>query len=424
MRVFYGIILIAFLGSCSVLRNNRNEKILSKELNNSLFSSHHTGFSLFDLESKKFIVNHNANLLYTPASNTKLVTMYLTLKNFEGAMPALLYAKTDGGVVVEPIGDPSFLYDLFPSQPVYDFLADKKSITILKKNHLQKYGPGWAWEDAYYDFQVYQSWWPIYGNKAKVCIKESILSTEPAYFESFVKIKKTDSLYQLTSSYPLLFSDTSQKNPFDYNGSVPFEYSDDLFEKLLKDTLQINTIEWTHERPERMDTLLGHHSDTLIRPMLRLSDNFLADQLLLLCAWKNGFKEIAPYLQYEFETSLDFMQEARLVDGSGLSRYNLLSPNNQIELLERAVDEFGWERVTHLLSVNGKDLLRNYPKSITPIIYAKTGTVSNNHNLSGYIVSKTGKKMIFSLMNNHFTRPKKEIKEEMKRLLLTIWETY
>jgi D-alanyl-D-alanine carboxypeptidase/D-alanyl-D-alanine-endopeptidase (penicillin-binding protein 4) len=57
-------------------------------------------------------------------------------------------------------------------------------------------------------------------------------------------------------------------------------------------------------------------------------------------------------------------------------------------------------------------------------VWAKTGSLSNNHNQSGYLVTRKGKRLAFAFMNNNFTRPTKDIRGEMVRVMTWIHETY
>ena len=112
------------------------------------------------------------------------------------------------------------------------------------------------------------------------------------------------------------------------------------------------------------------------------------------------------------------------VDGSGLSRYNLISPISQVRLLKKSIDEFGWDRIQALLPSGGEGTLKGLYESETPYVFAKTGTLSNNHNLTGMLITKSGKKLLFSFMNNHFRRPAAEIRLQMYQVLKTIHEAY
>jgi D-alanyl-D-alanine carboxypeptidase/D-alanyl-D-alanine-endopeptidase (penicillin-binding protein 4) len=61
--------------------------------------------------------------------------------------------------------------------------------------------------------------------------------------------------------------------------------------------------------------------------------------------------------------------------------------------------------------------LKNWYKASKPYIFGKTGTLSNNHNLSGYIITKSGRKLIFSLMVNHYVVPTSTVRQAMQTLM-------
>jgi D-alanyl-D-alanine carboxypeptidase/D-alanyl-D-alanine-endopeptidase (penicillin-binding protein 4) len=112
----------------------------------------------------------------------------------------------------------------------------------------------------------------------------------------------------------------------------------------------------------------------------------------------------------------DLKQLPRWVDGSGLSRYNLFSPESMVYVLSAMYSEFPKERLLNLFAEGGESgtLTDWYPGIPNPYIYAKTGSLGNNHNISGYLITKSGKTLIFSFMNNHFTIPASQIKKQMQ----------
>jgi serine-type D-Ala-D-Ala carboxypeptidase/endopeptidase (penicillin-binding protein 4) len=57
-------------------------------------------------------------------------------------------------------------------------------------------------------------------------------------------------------------------------------------------------------------------------------------------------------------------------------------------------------------------------------VYGKTGTLSNNHSLSGFLITKKGRILIFSIMNNNFTAPTAQVRTRMQELLELIRDTY
>ncbi len=59
-----------------------------------------------------------------------------------------------------------------------------------------------------------------------------------------------------------------------------------------------------------------------------------------------------------------------------------------------------------------------------PFVWAKTGTLSNVRIQGGYLVTRKGKKFVYSFMNNNFLIPSADISNEMVRIMTLIHEKY
>ncbi|WP_425391278.1 D-alanyl-D-alanine carboxypeptidase [Ekhidna sp.] len=424
------VIALSFIHGCAGVKKLAVEKDISQLLNQSeVFSNQFTGFSLYDMETDEFLASHNSTLKFTPASNTKLLTMYVTLNTFTDSIPSLIYTENDSLLNVQPLGDPSFLYEPFTNQSTLDFLNQQNKLRISwPSEDPNPFGSGWAWDDYMYSYQPQRAWWPIYGNTVRIKKVNDTITVTPSFFEDYVEIAeqiKPGELIERELKFNVfkayLESDTS-----DFERIIPFEYSKELFIQLLSDTLSTPVV-LNLENTLFTDTLYSQHVDTVLASMLKPSDNFLAEQLLLMAARWNGYDEVKPFIKEIKNTWLASLNDFVWVDGSGLSRYNLIAPVDQVRLLKKCHDQFGWERVTSLLPTGGEGTLEELylPGEDEPAyIFAKTGTLSNNHNLSGFLITRSGKRMIFSLMNNHYTRPTKEIKQAMQQFLLEIRNVY
>ena len=82
-------------------------------------------------------------------------------------------------------------------------------------------------------------------------------------------------------------------------------------------------------------------------------------------------------------------------------------------------------QASYLLAVGGqKGTLKNSYKNDPPYIFGKTGSLNNNHVLSGYLITRKGKLLIFSLMNNNYLAPTNDVRKHMQEILYTIYTKY
>ncbi len=73
----------------------------------------------------------------------------------------------------------------------------------------------------------------------------------------------------------------------------------------------------------------------------------------------------------------DIPQKPNWVDGSGLSRYNLFSPQAMVYILNKLQTEFGIKRLKAILPTGSTGTFKNYYLRDSGYIYAKTGSLSN-----------------------------------------------
>ena len=107
------------------------------------------------------------------------------------------------------------------------------------------------------------------------------------------------------------------------------------------------------------------------------------------------------------------------VDGSGVSRYNLITSRNIISVLYQIHKKIGWKGVSNLFPAGGISgtIKDHYKSKNKPFVFAKTGTLRNNHNLSGFLIGKSKKKFIFSIMINHHKSSNEDVKKGIADLL-------
>ncbi|MGB3617022.1 MAG: D-alanyl-D-alanine carboxypeptidase [Catalinimonas sp.] len=78
----------------------------------------------------------------------------------------------------------------------------------------------------------------------------------------------------------------------------------------------------------------------------------------------------------------------------------------------------GTEHPTLLLNVHPKYEIKRAER----LDWAKTGTLSNNYCLGGYVRTCRGRWLIFSFVHNHYVRPVDDYEREMERVMRYVWE--
>lgn len=167
-------------------------------------------------------------------------------------------------------------------------------------------------------------------------------------------------------------------------------------------------------------------TDSMLSIMMHRSDNFFAEQSLLMVSnerlgYMSDAKMIDTLLKSDY---LDMPQKPKWVDGSGLSRYNLVSPRDFVWLLTKMKNEFAWQRITTILPTGGTGTLSSLYKQYAGRIYAKTGSLSNHLALSGYLLTRKGRTLVFSIMVNAEMAPSNNIRKGMEKFLTGIIDKY
>jgi D-alanyl-D-alanine carboxypeptidase/D-alanyl-D-alanine-endopeptidase (penicillin-binding protein 4) len=413
-------------------------RLLSTMLDTSeVFSSHLTGFALYDPAADSMIYARNGSRYFTPASNMKLFTFYAGLKLLPDSVKGLEYVVNGDSLIFWGTGDPSFLHPDFGNDKVYTFLKDRKEKLYFSDINFddEPLGSGWSWSDYRHHYQVEKSSLPVFGNVArftvhdisirKIASSDSGLAVSPQYFQSFVREKNgREDAFLRRGIADNDFAYEPVVDTTTYTVDKPFHYSPELITGMLADTLEKRVEYIEVQKPDSVNEIYSIPTDTVYKRMLQSSDNFIAEQLLLVMASELKMplnsQSVIDKVESEFLEMLP--QEPQWVDGSGLSRYNMVTPISMIYLLQAIDSEFtGDDKLFEFFPAGGsRGTIEDWYGSRDdgpPYVFAKTGTLSNNHSLSGYLITQSGKKLLFSFMNNHYVTSSSVVKEEMEKIL-------
>lgn len=424
------IVLALFTFSCASL-NNKRQIVKSLEAFEAK-NQHHSGLVLFDVKTGEYLMDYHGSKYFTPASNTKIFTLFAATKILGDSIPGLYYLESGDSLIFWGSGDPSLLNESLPKSSVFKFLKNtEKELYFSSANYYDEhFGPGWAWDDYLYTFSSEKSPMPVYGNTFTVskARQQSHLTIEQPYFKRYFWLGdtiKTENYIarDIGSNNTFYFPSSANK---EFKEQVPFHYSDFILTAALSDTLHRKVTLINKNLPDDYHTIYSIPSDSAYKVMMQESDNSIAEQLMLVCSGViTDSLETEKAIDYVIKNHLTGIPDEPVwIDGSGLSRYNLFTPRSLVWLWYELYKNIPSEQLMPLLSTGGQSgTLKNYYKSDHPYIFGKTGTLSNNHNMSGFLRTKKGKLYIFAFMNNNYPAKAAVIKKEMEQILLEIHST-
>lgn len=419
-------VLIFCISSCTSIKNLSGSRQIDQSLKHSeIFSNQFTGFVLFDPITGEYLKEHNADLHFTPASNAKIFTTLACLSTLNDSIPSFLVSDNPDTLEITPFGDPTFLHIDFPYQPVVRKFMHRPIIINLPADPLTPFGPGWAWDDYQYSFQSERAWMPIYANEVRI-FNDDTLHVVPDFFSDYVNLyvgDKPGSLVYRDREYNL-FNIWMEYDTSSFERKIPFDYSDELLATLLSDSTMSDVQIRRSDINIGSDTLYNQSLLPVLAVMMQRSDNFLAEQLLVVAARASGYIQLQSFRQIQL-AKWGIANEVTWVDGSGLSRYNLFTPRALVKVLNQIYERETWQNIGYMFPNGGvSGTIKDWYYSDEPYVFAKTGTLSNNHCLSGFIVTNSGRKLIFSFMNNNYLTPVSQVKTAMQSILEVIRDTY
>jgi D-alanyl-D-alanine carboxypeptidase/D-alanyl-D-alanine-endopeptidase (penicillin-binding protein 4) len=430
------------------------------------FSNAHWGILIVDPESRDTLYSRNAGKLFMPASNMKILTSATALTQLGAdyryrttfaARGSVSNGTLSGDLLIIGRGDPSvsdhMLRDaMIPLRAIADSIAARgihhitgRVIAAGDAFPGAVLGFGWSWddfEDSYSapidELLFNEGFSEVHirgGDHPGDPVQAVVL---PAHTVPVVHIRAT------TSARPSIDSAARRANTLRARkDSLTWEVTLDG-QIGVHDTA---TIEVTHHDPglayvlavrealrdkgivvddgvsdpgQRVDTLAVLSSPPLreiLKALMKPSQNQIAEMLFRTVALQAVGAGRADSARAVVERQIAAWgvavpSEAVVRDGSGLSRYDYISPRTAVRVLDAMRRSPDFQVYYDALPVAGVDgTIRSRMKG-TPAegnVHAKTGSVAQARSLSGYVTTADHHMLIFSFLCNNWTVPVRSV---------------
>jgi len=431
----------------------------------------HIGIIVQTVGGKTILYQHNADNLFTPASVNKLFVAIASLDYLKSDYRFETRLRTtgqinqgvlNGDLYVQFNGDPTLT-----DKQLVDLLGELNQFGINQINgHVYldntaygsaAYASGWLLHDLIFGYAAPLNAVILNENRFAIILSPSPRSGAPATVATTVPsgVVRVDNHTATGSGHVecALSVYSESDNTYHVSGCITKQPSKQYFALALRDpvtyakvlignTLTKNRIPFNgpveiRPTPDSAGLLTTHQSPPLnliVKEMLKDSDNLYTNSLLKQLGgvyyhtqgtWQNGLSAVKQILSGP--AGIDFNQ-IHLSDGSGLSRYNLVSPNQLARLLHYAytnpqIQPDLWDA----LPISGQDgTLRGRLGDMTKgeAIHAKTGTMKNSgvSALAGYMNTYHHGLIVFVIMTNGLEdthRVYKNTEDRICKFLLT-----
>lgn len=437
------------------------EQLLQPYLADPALEVANVGIFIQDPATRQIIYQQNQHRLFMPASNEKLVTTAAALTTLGPDYRFVTKLYTDGqienGVLhgnlyIKGAGDPTLSGRFHDGDMTRDLQnwADSLAADGITKidgdiiadanifdNH--RIGNGWAYDDLSYWYAAEISGLSFNDNCVDVFITPGDSAGAPAHLEyepktNYITMQNDlvtvpeDSLTHYDyhradgTNQMRFFGRISQRSGLikDYiTVHNPALYTSTVFSEVLKKqgistSGDIREISYKDTIPDykQMTQLIAYPSPPLseiVQVINKKSQNFYAEQVFKLLGFKltgegsfrGGRKAVNGFLSgIGIET-----ENMHVMDGSGLSRRNLISPFQIGTVLRYMYSGKNSDYYLESLPIGGGDgtLSSRFKGSVAAgRVRAKTGYVGFVRSLSGFVQTKDDHHLIFSILVNHY----------------------
>lgn len=440
--------IIVFLISMFFTLNSAGAESIHKTLHNMGVNKSSVSVSIKDVKSGDVVFSLNERTPRNPASTLKVITVSASVDQLgaDYVYKTSLYKSTNNDLYLKLSGDP-----LLTSPELENIIVTARNKAIAPKTFYIddtafdriEWGEGWQWDDELNVLMPKFSIYNINKNLLRIEVAPTTqgapgkIKVRPFYPLSFINQSVTNS--KGTSALNLAKDESIADNMYLISGIVakltnltmPVPNPKINFVLRLEDIINSTKFEYFNKiayakLPDKEVYLVDevkHPIDIMVLAILKNSNNMIAETLYktagAVWADSQGNAENSAGMLNEFLSKLQLnTDDIKIVDGSGVSKNNLMTSEFMTNFLELIAKSDKYEEFRVLLPTAGEGTLKNRMLYFKDNLRAKTGTLSDSSAIAGYLTSRSGKTYAFDIMiNDAKTTPadKKNIEEQILR---------
>ena len=402
-----------------------------------------------NISTKDTLYSLNGRTPMHPASTLKLVTTAASVDTLgaDYSFKTSLYKSTNNDLYFKLSGDP-----LLSSKNLDKMVKTARDKKITPKNvyvddsafDKVEWGEGWQWDDALNPLMPKFSVYNLNKNLLKIDAlpttngMPATVSIKPNYpitYMNYVTTNLTQTSWLKAEKNPEIANTINVLGNVSKSATIYIPLNNPKLNFMLRlaDIFKDLKIEYfgkfTNAKLPKTNIYLVDEVQHGILPMLGLiiknSDNLVAESLFKAAGaeWaeaQGSFENSKKMLDAYFEKLGIDAQDIRIVDGSGVSKNNLMTADFMANFLVYLSEQDGFENIEMLLPTPSEGTLKNRMLYFKDNLRAKTGTLADTSAIAGYITSKRGKTYAFDIMINDAktsSADKKNIEEQILRSL-------
>lgn len=422
MRKIITAVLAILLTSVPANADNI-EKMLSKQhINHGAVS-----VSIKDAKTGLSVYSLNDRTPRQPASTLKVITTSASLDTLgtDYIFTTKLYKSTNNDLYLKLGADP-----FLKSKDLKQLITTAKDKNITpKKFYIDdtifdnvEWGEGWQWDDDLNPCMPKFSAYNIDGNVISVEITPIKIGSAPSIIvKPFYPVTIMNLMTVSKDVNSIYFEHNSNISPniINANGSITKQKTVNLpvaspqlyFKLRLQETIRNRKMDYYNPLekgilPEENVYLvdgINNSIDNAIKEILKNSSNFIAETVFKLAGAKYAGTTGTAQNSYEmlnayFEKLGLNTDDIKIVDGSGVSKNNLMTADFMTSFLVKLYNSENFETIENYLPTPGEGTLKNRMLYFKDNMRAKTGTLSDTSAITGFITTRRGKVYVFDIM--------------------------